>query len=97
MKVTLKTKGLHKSQGAANISIIISLHLSIRPSSLHSLLQAKTLSPPHMQGEGAFGCLLGWDLRGQAWVTHTFLVMLLGVASSYRRGDTRATKEAGEM
>ena len=27
------------------------------------------------------------DLRGQAWVAHTLLVMLLGVASSYKRGD----------
>lgn len=29
--------------------------------------------------------------------THTFLVMVLGVASSCRRGDARAVREAGEM
>lgn len=38
-----------------------------------------------------------WGLRGQAWVAHTFLVTLLGVASSYRRGDARAARHAGEM
>lgn len=29
--------------------------------------------------------------------THTFLVMVLGVASSCRRRDARAVREAGEM
>lgn len=98
MKVIWKIKGLHKSQGGFEYKYYyfpIPIRLAFQP----------TLPPPgentqsqsHVQGEGALGCLLGWGLRGQAWVTHTFLVMLLGVASSYRRGDARATKEAGEM
>ena len=39
-----------------------------------------------------------WEgARGASSTSQAFLVMLLGVASSYRRGEARATREAGEM
>ena len=84
-------KGLQDCRLDANINIIIT---GSSGPPLPSRLQAKALRATHrVRLHLGF---TGNRLRGQAWAAHAFLVTLLGVASSYRRGDARATREAGE-
>lgn len=81
----------------ANINIIISSSCPFGLPAPPTPRPAKTLRASHTRRVRMhLGVYWERGLR-PGLDTHTFLVMVLGVASSCRRGDARAVREAGEM